>query len=172
MAGTSPGLTLAVTRDIAATWRAPRATIRRLLQAGPREDRAIVYLMVACFLIFIAQWPRLARESFLHPEIPLEARLGGALMAWMFLMPLFFYGFAAFSHLLARMLGGKGTWFGARLALFWALLAVSPVWLLHGLVAGFIGGGMALSLVATVLAVAFLAIWLLSLAEAEAFGRA
>lgn len=163
---------MSVTRDIVATWRRPRATFRRLLAAGQREDRVLVYLMAACFLIFVAQWPRLAREAFLDGSVPLEARLGGALLAWLFLMPLFFYGLAGFSHLFARMLGGAGTWYGARLALFWTLLAVSPLWLLHGLVAGFLGAGAALNLVASGLVVAFLTIWLLSLSEAEAVGRA
>jgi len=163
---------VALTTDIVSTWRAPRATFRRLLGQGQREDRAIVILMLACFVIFVAQWPRLAREAFLQPDVPLEARLGGALMAWMFMMPLFFYAFAGFSHLLARMLGGKGSFYGARLALFWALLAISPIWLLHGLVAGFVGAGAALTAVGAVLTVAFLAIWLLSLAEAETPGHA
>ncbi|MBN2905269.1 MAG: YIP1 family protein [Rhodobacteraceae bacterium] len=163
---------MSVVRNIVASWRRPRAAMRALLAVGQREDRALVYLMLACFLIFVAQWPRLSREAYLDPEIPLEARLGAALMGWMFLAPLFFYGMAALSHLASRGFGGTGTWYGARLALFWALLAVSPVWLLHGLVAGFIGAGPALGVVATVLSVAFLAIWLLSLAEAEGFGRA
>lgn len=163
---------MSVTRDIAATWRAPRATLRRLLAAGPREDRAIVYLMLACLLIFVAQWPRLARQAHLDDAVPLEGLLAGALFGWLFVAPLFFYGLAALSHLVARVLGGQGTWYGARLALFWALLSVAPLWLLHGLVAGFLGASLPLSFVATLLAVAFLAIWLLSLAEAEAFGRA
>ena len=40
---------------------------------------------------------------------------------------------------MARLLGGKGTAYGARLALFWALLASAPLWLLSGLAAGFTG---------------------------------
>ncbi|MBK5934264.1 hypothetical protein C8N32_10210 [Rhodovulum imhoffii] len=161
---------MSLTLEVLSTWRNPRAAMRRQLAAGQREDRAIVYLMVACLLVFVSQWPGLARQAYHDPEIPLDARIGGALMAWMFLAPLIFYGLAAVSHLVSRAFGGQGTWYSARLALFWSLLAVSPVWLLHGLVAGFIGAGAALGLVATVLAVAFLAIWLLSLAEAEKIG--
>lgn len=163
---------MSVTRDIVATWRGPRATMRRLLTAGQREDRAIVLLILACSIIFVAQWPRLARQAFLDDSVPLEALLGGALFGWLFLAPLFFYALAAFSHLFARMMGGKGSWFGARLSLFWALLAVAPLWLLQGLVAGFLGAGLALTLVQTLLSVAFLTIWLLSLAESEGLGRA
>lgn len=163
---------MSVTRDIVATWRSPRATMRRMLAAGPREDRAIVFLLLACALIFVAQWPRLVQQAHFDDAIPLQALLGGALFGWLFLAPLFFYGLAAFSHLFVRMLGGKGTWYGARLALFWALLASAPLALLQGLVAGFLGAGLALNLVATLLAVAFFAIWALSLVEAEGLGRA
>jgi hypothetical protein len=132
---------MAVTLDILRAWRAPRTLIREKLGQGVREDRALAVLMGACLLFFVAQWPRLSREAFLHPEVPLDARMGGALMGWVFIAPLLFYAVGAGSHLVARVLGGKGTWFSARLALFWALLAVSPLVLLNGLVAGFIGEG-------------------------------
>ena len=85
------------------------------------------------------------------------------LMIW----PLMAYGLAGLTHLVARLLGGRGSWYSARLALFWALLASSPAWLLHGLVAGFIGPGPALSVVGGILLLAFLTIWALCLAEAE-----
>jgi len=159
---------MSILREIVATWRSPRAAIRRQIQAGQREDRALVYLMLACFVIFVAQWPRLAREAWQSDAVPFDALIGAALFGWLFLAPLFFYALAAFSRLFARMLGGQGTWYGARLALFWALLAVSPLWLLQGLVAGLLGPGALLSLAGSLLAVAFLAIWLLSLTEAEA----
>ena len=35
--------------------------------------------MLACALIFVAQWPRLSRAAFLDPSIELNARLAGAL---------------------------------------------------------------------------------------------
>ncbi len=163
---------MAVTAELVHSWRAPRAALRRQLAAGVREDRALVYLMVACLLIFVAQWPRLSREAFLSPDIPLEARLTAALLGWVFIAPLFFYGLAAVSHLIARLFGGRGSWFSARLALFWAMLVCTPLWLLHGLVAGFIGAGPAQSLVGLLLVVGFLTVWLLSLAEAEGIGGA
>ncbi|SIO16319.1 Yip1 domain-containing protein [Rhodovulum sp. ES.010] len=159
---------MALTQELLATWRGPREAMRRRLQAGKREDRALAYLMLACFLIFMAQWPRLAREAYLIPEVPLEARLGAALFGWMALAPLFFYGIAAFSHLFAQMLGGRGSFYGARLALFWALLATAPAVLAYGLAAGFVGAGVVLNLLGSALVVAFFAIWLLCLKEAEA----
>jgi hypothetical protein len=158
---------MALTADIVATYRGPGRVMRRQLEGGAREDRALFYLLLACGLIFVAQWPRLSREAYLNPEVPLQALIGGALMGWLFIAPLALYGLAALSHLVARALGGQGNWFTARLALFWSLLAAVPLWLLFGLVSGFIGPGPAESLVGLIALAGFLAIWLLSLIEAE-----
>ncbi|WP_126978586.1 YIP1 family protein [Frigidibacter oleivorans] len=156
-----------VTTDILASWRRPRAVMRRHLAAGVREDRALGYLMLAMGVIFVAQWPRLSREAFFAPEVPFEARLSGALLAIVFLAPLFFYALAAVAHLAARAAGGRGSFFGARMALFWALLAVSPAMLLQGLVAGFIGPGPAQTVVGLAVLAAFLMIWGAGLWAAE-----
>jgi hypothetical protein len=158
---------VAVTTDIVAAWRRPRAVMRRHLAQGVREDRALVYLMLACGLIFVGQWPALQRAAMADPSTPLDARLGGALMAWLFIAPLALYGIAALTRLVARMLGGRGTGYGARLALFWSLLVASPLWLLTGLVAGLIGPGPALTLTGAVALAGFVALWLLALVEAE-----
>jgi hypothetical protein len=158
---------MAVTTEIVRSWRAPRRAMRRQLASGAGEPRALAYLMAACALIFVAQWPRLAREAELDPSVPLEARLGAALLGWLFLAPLFFYALAALSHLAARALGGRGTWFGARLALFWSLLVSVPLWLLSGLTAGFFGPGPERALAGALLAAGFLGHWGLALAEAE-----
>ena len=158
---------MAVSTDIMRTYRAPRLVLREKLARGAREDRALATLMGACFLIFVAQWPLLSRQAYLDPSVPLDARMGGALMGWLFIVPLAAYVIAAASHLLARLLGGRGTWFGARLALFWALLAASPLWLLNGRVAGFIGPGPALNLVGVFAVGAFLVFWGAGLWEAE-----
>ena len=131
---------MAVTSDIAAMYRRPRPVVARILGMGQREDRALVFLMLFCALGFVAQMPRLSREAYLD-DLELNMLLGGALLGWVFLAPLMFYAIAALSHLIAKLFGGKGNWHGARMALFWALLASAPVMLLHGLVAGFIGPG-------------------------------
>lgn len=157
---------MAVSRDILHSYRDPAAVLARRMRGG-REDRALVTLMLACALIFVAQWPRLSRAAFLDPSIELNARLAGALMGWIFLAPPLLYGVAALSHLAARLAGGRGSHFGARMALFWALLAASPLWLLHGLVAGFVGAGPQLALVGAVALAAFLAIWLIGLVAVE-----
>ncbi|MDF0599453.1 YIP1 family protein [Psychromarinibacter sp. C21-152] len=161
---------MAVTTDIAGMYVRPRAVVRRLLSMGQREDRALLYLMLSCGLIFVAQWPRLSREAYLDPEVPLQALIGGALLAWLFLAPLILYALAALTRIVARVLGGQGTWFTARLALFWSLLAAVPAWLLTGLVAGFVGPGPALSLTGALAFGVFLLFWGLSLWETERTG--
>ncbi|MEE3359465.1 MAG: YIP1 family protein [Pseudomonadota bacterium] len=160
-----------VTTDIVASYRRPAQVMRRLLSAGTREDRALAMLMAGCVLAFISQLPRLAREAHLTGE-ELNPMLGGALFAWLFIAPLMFYLIAALSHLVARLFKGKGDWFGARLALFWAFLAASPLMLLNGLTAGFVGPGAALTLVGFVWFVVFMVIWLVSLKVAETDGPA
>lgn len=157
---------MALTTDILASYRRPGEVVRRRAAGPVREDRALITVMVACGLIFVAQWPRLSREAFLTGE-DFDVLLGGALLGWLFLMPLILYGLAALSHLVARLLGGRGTWFGARMALFWALLAASPLWLLWGLVAGFVGPGPALNVVGLVALGAFLVIWIAGLSAVE-----
>jgi len=157
---------MSVSGDIVRSYRAPRKVMRGLLAQGEREDRALAYLMVACGLIFVAQWPRLAREAHLDDTVPLQALLGGALMGWLFIAPLLFYGLAFVAHLVLRALRLRSTPFAARLATFWALLAVSPLFLLLGLSAGLAGAEAATGAVGGMLLVAYLVIWIAGLREA------
>ena len=167
---------MSVTTDILRTWRGPRAVMRDILAQGRREDRAIVFLMISCFLIFVAQWPRLRRisEGYEPSPWPEEMNFEGMLtytfFAAVIVLPLFMYGVAALSHVLAKIVGGKGSFFTARMSLFWTLLATSPLVLFYGLVRGLIGPGPQAALVGGIGAVFFLAIWLLSLREAESGG--
>lgn len=137
---------MAFTQDIAATYRRPGQVVRRMAQAGPREDRALAILMAACVILFVAQWPRLSREAYETGQ-ELDGLLAGALAGWVLFAPLGLYFIAWLAHLLARLLRGQGPSFNARIALFWGLLAATPLALLNGLVAGFIGPGPALTLV-------------------------
>lgn len=157
---------MAITTDIVESYRRPRAVLRRLLDGGT-EGRALAVLMGACLLMFVALWPGAARDAHVNPDIPLDARMGGALMGTVFLVPLLAYGLAAASHLVARAFGGRGTPLGARLALFWSLLAVSPLMLFQGLVRGMIGPGPALTLVGLAVLAAFVFLWINALIEAE-----
>jgi len=157
---------MSVTRDIVATYKAPGRVMARMVARGQREDRALIILMVGCILVFIAQWPRLARQAYMTGQ-DLNMLLGGTLLAWLFIMPLLLYVMAFIVHLGARTFGGKGSGYGARLSLFWALLASSPVVLLHGLVAGFIGSGPALDGVGLLWLMLFAWFWIAGLIRIE-----
>ena len=157
---------MSVTSDIAATYRGPSRVMQRLLSQGPREDRALVLLMTACLIVFVAQMPRLAREAHLTGQ-ELNMLLAASLFAWLAIAPLLLYGLAFLSHLLARLLGGQGEAYGARLALFWALLASTPLICLHGLVAGLIGPGLQLQIVGAAWLAVFLLFWISALFQAE-----
>lgn len=127
-----------------------------------------MFLLLACGIIFVSQWPGISREAALDESgPPLQARLAITFFAWLMIWPLLFYGLGSLTHLLARLMGGRGTFYSARLALFWALLASTPAWLFYGLVTGFIGPGPAQTAVGAVLLLAFLTIWGMCLREAE-----
>lgn len=168
-------------------YRRPRQVVRGLMAMGQREDRALFFLLLGCALMFVAQWPRLARQANEQPEIgeevcasantpaemcdavseAMRALVGSALMGWVFVVPLALYVIAGLTRLIARLIGGKGTWYSARLALFWALLASVPMWLLSGMVAGFIGPGLQLSLTSGIASAVFLLFWIIGLTETE-----
>ncbi|MCC6941637.1 MAG: hypothetical protein IT551_08525 [Novosphingobium sp.] len=130
---------MSVGAEILASYRDPAGPVGRLIAAGPREDRALAMLMAAAVLQFVARAPALARAAHLDPSVPLDARLGISLFAMLFMLPLLAYGLAMIAHLFMRMLGRTGAAAGARVALFWALLAIAPVSLLHGLIEGLAG---------------------------------
>ena len=56
------------------------------------------------------------------PSVPLTQRMVAAFLGVLALIPVF-YLLAALAHFGARLFGGHGSFFGARIALFWALLA-------------------------------------------------
>ena len=165
---------MAVTTDIVRTWRTPRVVMRELLSHGQREDRAIAYVMVACLIVYVAQWPRLKRAEQFELYGPdgasdFQMNAGITFFAMIIVWPLLLYCIAAISHLIAKIFRAKGTHYSARLALFWALLATTPVLLLHGLTFGLIGPGPAANLVGGVWVIAFGVIWgqCLRVAEGE-----
>lgn len=157
---------MSATRDIVATYRGPGKVMRRLLAQGVREDRALIYLMIGCLLVFVGQTPRLARQAFETGE-DLSMLIGASLMALIFIAPLLLYLLAGVTLLIGKALRSNLSSFGARMALFWAFLAASPLVLLWGLTAGFVGPGVELSLVGLVWCVAFFWFWFAGLHAAS-----
>lgn len=86
--------------------------------------------------------------------------LGASLLGVVFIAPLLLYVLALAAHWIARAAGGQGGAYRGRLALFWAVLAASPLMLLHGLVAGFIGPGPSLNIVGALWCAAVLWFWI------------
>lgn len=157
---------MAVTSDIVESWLRPRTVVRRHLGRGQSEAFAFALLFVFLLLAFVAQWPVAAREAHGAGEpsaLPRFLALGFAVLAT---IP-FWYALAAISRLIARMMGGQGSWYGARMALFAALVAISPLMLLQGLAAGMVGPGAGIVGLRVVVGLGFLYIWISMLIEAE-----
>ncbi|MGR3436859.1 MAG: Yip1 family protein [Shimia sp.] len=157
---------MSITTNILRSYTRPRQVMRRMLDGGDREDRAIAILAGGCLMLFVANWPRIAREAETTGG-DLTQQLSYALFGTLFILPLLLYGIGAIGHILAKPFGGRGSWYGARLALFWALLATAPILVLWGLVQGFIGPGTQANLVGLLWFGAFLALWTINLREAE-----
>ena len=156
-----------VTADIAASYRGPGRVIDRLWAAGRREDRALMFALLASALIFVAQAPWQARLAHLEPDPPLEARLYWSALFLIFLLPFGLYVIAGISQAVLWLFGHKGGGYAARLALFWALLASTPVILLAGMVAGFIGPGPGLQAIGALWVAVFLWFWGTGLARTK-----
>lgn len=157
---------MTVTTDLVRTWRRPRAILRQHLARGKSEPFALSFLLIFLVLAFIGQWPGAARAAYFAGEPSAWPRILPTAYGLLAAIP-FLYALAALGHLAARAMGGQGTWYGARIALFWALAAVGPLMLLQGLVSGMVGPGPSLTALNLLIAAAFLWLWATLLHEAE-----
>lgn len=155
---------MGVANDIIRSYRAPRAVLRHRIGPQENEGRALATLIIACLLIFVAQWPRLSRVAFETGQ-EVQMLIGATLLAWLFMMPLFFYVLAAILTFALKLVKGRASGYEIRMATFWALLAASPLWLLWGLSAGFVGPAISTTLVGLVALIAFLVFWGIGLSE-------
>ncbi len=139
--------------------------LRHLLH---RKTEPFAFSLLVAFLVlaFVAQWPNMSRAAFLHPDVPLAQRMLAAGLALLASVP-FWYGLAAVSRGVARQFGGTGSYLGARLALFGALLSVAPLMLLHGILNGLAGPGMIANAGGILVLCAFVYLWLNMLIAAE-----
>lgn len=155
-----------VTNDIVKSWHSPRVVMRSHLSRGRSEPWAFTLLVAFMVVAFIAQWPRASRVTSMTPEVPLSPQLLAIGLGILALIPVW-YLLAAISHWITKLAGGQGDHYGARLALFWALVTVSPLMLLQGLVTGMIGPGPGLTMITALTGFSFLVFWILNLIEAE-----
>lgn len=149
---------MAATRDILASYRRPGTVVARIIGEGEQEPRALIFLMVGCLMVFVAQTPRLARQAFETGE-DLRMLLGATLMAWLFIAPLILYVVAGVTHLVLKLGRRSSTPYGSRIALFWALLASCPLMLLWGLTAGFVGPGVEMTVIGVLWVSCFAWFW-------------
>ena len=149
---------MAAVDDIWRSYRSPRQVVRGHLARTRAEPRLFTLLFSALFVVFVAQWPRLARQQFENPDLPMPGLLLGTAMALAALVP-FVYLLAWLVTQALRLIGGRGDGYGGRLALFWALLAVSPLMLLHGLVQGMIGPGLQANVIGGIVFFVFALFW-------------
>jgi nitrogen fixation/metabolism regulation signal transduction histidine kinase len=140
--------------------------IRRHMQRPVSEPFAFALLVTFLVMAFVALWPFMARTAAQDPTRPLVQQMVAAGLALLATIPAW-YGVAAISHLVARLAGGRGTFYHARLALFAALVAATPLMLLHGLTMGLIGPGPQALLVGAVAGAGFVVLWMIMLAVAE-----
>ena len=124
--------------NILKTYRRPQAVVSEFMVNGAREGRALGFLAGGCIIAFIAQWPRLARQSYIEGQA-LDMLMGGALYAWIFLAPLIFYILAGLVQFVSYLLGSKRSGAQTRTVIFWAFLATAPLLLVVGVIGGFIG---------------------------------
>lgn len=109
-------------------WRGPRAAMAAELDRGLNEGRALVHLMIACGLFFVASLPNAVREARgLGIDDAVEGAVSAHLFAWLALAPLLAYALAALVHLAARGFGARGGFLAARAAVFWSLLLAAPL---------------------------------------------
>jgi len=168
---------VALVNDIIRSYRRPQAVFDGLLGRGADEKTGLVFLMLAMGIGFVSQLPSVSRRAnTADPELdaailaeradvrPIEGTevpeglvdakfqlfMSSELVIWFLVLPLVLYGVAMLGHWAMRLLGKRPDSTASRLALFWALLVATPAKLLHGLVAGFIGAGPALTLVGAI----------------------
>lgn len=147
---------MSLMRNIARSYRAPGKVVSGLARGDLREPQVLFFGLLACGLIFVAQWPGLSRAAALDPSITFEQRMGGALFGVMFVLPLLLYALAGLLQVGLRLVRRPVPGLHARLALFWALLAVTPLMLVQGGMSAFLGAHPAVMAFGFVVACAFL----------------
>lgn len=158
---------MALTQDIFTTYKGPKRVVARFLAQGRNEVRALLFVLIAGVLMFVAVAPYQAREAQLDVEVPLEARLYWSALFYILILPIFIYLFALVVWGLARIARRQITGYEIRFTLIWALLASTPIMLLMGLTAGFIGPGIQLQLLGLVWFLVFGWFWISGLLSAD-----
>ncbi|MCF6329825.1 MAG: YIP1 family protein [Henriciella sp.] len=117
--------------EILRAYRGFGASMRRQLEQNLREERLLLYAVLASFLLFVARVPGMidiARNST-NAEITIANLIGTSFVTTFFFGVIMMYGIASVSHLIAKIFKGAGTFQEARLAFFWSALVIAPLYL-------------------------------------------
>jgi len=158
---------VALTQDILATYKVPGRVVSRFLAQGRNEVRVLLFVLIAGALMFIATSPYQARAAELSDEVPFMARMYWSAFFYIMIMPMLFYAFAGIIYGVAKIARRQVTGYEIRFTLVWALLGASPVMLILGLVAGFIGPSPVLQLVGFIWIAVFGWFWVVGLLTAD-----
>ena len=145
---------MSVVSNVLYTYRSPSKAFELMYTRPANEATSLGYLMGACFLTYVAQWPYLARQAHLE-EFNLQTSLAASLLAWLLIAPLLLYTLAIVLYFFHKFFKGSKTSAQIRVGLFWSFLAATPLLMLFGLVKGFLGHGTAESIVGFFWFVAF-----------------
>lgn len=167
VAARHPGAVLGVARF----FRAPRRSMRGVIESRPGEGRLFAYALGAGVILLLGRLPVLLAEATaggVGADLP--GRLGAQATALLFFVPLLYYALAALGTWIARSFGGVGGWRDGRVAFFWGALVSAPVMVLSSLVPLTMPGApdMVRALIAQAGPVFFA--WALAQCYAEAFG--
>ena len=157
-----------VASDMFESWRRPRSVMRRLAARDKSEPFAFSFLLAFLLLALAGAAPGVAREAYMAGDAALTPRLFATALALLATIPVW-YLLAALGYLVARAFGGKGSYYGGRLALFWSLLAITPAMLVQGLVQGLVGAGQLANLLGMAVGAGFLVLWVSALREMESW---
>lgn len=109
-------------------WADLRGSMRAELDRPPSEGRLLFFVMVANLFRFAGAAMALGFGplAMTIPEDEVTARIAAAFVVNILFLTLLFYAMAATGGALARSMGGTGTWYDCRAALFWAALVAAP----------------------------------------------
>jgi hypothetical protein len=123
-------------------WADLRASVRVELDRDPSEGRVLFFAMFAGLFRFAGAAMVLAYGplALTISADEFRGRIAAAFIAIFLFLPLVYYAVAATGGALARAMGGTGSWYDSRVALFWAALVASPVILASKLLALLLAG--------------------------------
>ena len=127
---------------ILGAWADLRGSMRAELDRDPSEGRLLFYVMFAGLFRFVGAAMVLAYGplALTMPEDVFRGQIAASFVAIFFLLSLLYYAVAATGGALARAMGGTGSWYDSRAAMFWAALVAAPAILASKLLALVLAG--------------------------------